>query len=123
MQLTTNAPQPLLPKASVLFVSKAGVATGAVESYNLKKRIEVVKNCRSVQKHHMKFNGAMPEMKVDAESFVSCYRPIRTASFPVIRTIPTLALTKPSQTVTADGVECRGETAKSLPLTHSYYLY
>ncbi|KAL9629244.1 MAG: hypothetical protein Q9204_005386, partial [Flavoplaca sp. TL-2023a] len=60
---------PLLPKASVLFVSKAGVTSGAVESYNLKKRIEVVKNCRTVKKHDMKFNGAMPEMKVDPELF------------------------------------------------------
>lgn len=61
----------MIPKASVLFVSKAGVTSGAIDSYNLKKRIEVVKHCRTVKKHDMKFNGAMPEMEVDPEHFVS----------------------------------------------------
>ena len=37
----------------------------------LGKRIEVVKNCRNVGKHDMKFNGATPEMSVDPELFVS----------------------------------------------------
>lgn len=86
---------PLLPKASVLFVSKAGITSGAVDSYNLKKRIEVVKDCRTVQKHDMKYNGAMPEMKVDPELF----------------------------TVVADGEECKAAAATSLPLTHPYFIY
>lgn len=61
----------MLPQSSVMFVSKAGVDTGAVESYNLKKRVEIVKHCRTVTKHDMKFNNAMPEMRVDPELFVS----------------------------------------------------
>ena len=54
-----------------MFVSKAGFENGSVASYNLKKRIEIVKNCRTVTKHDMKFNNAMPEMEVDPELFVS----------------------------------------------------
>ncbi|KAK3061905.1 Urease, partial [Coniosporium uncinatum] len=60
---------PMLPKSSILFVSKAGVDSGAVDSYNLQKRIEIVKNCRTVRKQDMKFNGEMPEMKVDPELY------------------------------------------------------
>lgn len=86
---------PLLPLASVLFVSKAGIDSGAIKSYNLKKRIEVVKNCRKIKKHDMKYNGEMPEMKVDPETYV----------------------------VVADGKECKAEAVSSLPLTHPYFIY
>ena len=54
-----------------MFVSKAGVESGAVESYQLQKRIEVVKDCRKIGKKDMKFNDATPKMTVDPESFVS----------------------------------------------------
>ena len=54
-----------------MFVSQAGINSGAVESYGLGKRIEAVKNCRNVSKHDMKFNGATPEMSVDPDLFVS----------------------------------------------------
>jgi len=37
----------------------------------LKKRIEVVKNCRNIGKKDMKFNARMPKMRVDPESYVS----------------------------------------------------
>ena len=60
-----------MPQASVTFVSKAGVESGAVESYDLKKRVEVVKDCRNIGKKDMKFNDAMPRMKVDPELYVS----------------------------------------------------
>ncbi|KAK5936720.1 Urease [Knufia obscura] len=79
----------------VLFVSKAGIDSGAVASYNLKKRIEVVKNCRTVKKHDMKYNGEMPEMQVDPETYV----------------------------VTADGKQCKAEAVSSLPLAHPYFIY
>lgn len=61
----------MVPQASVMFTSKAAVENGTIESYNLKKQIEIVKNCRTVTKHDMKFNNAMPEMEVDPELFVS----------------------------------------------------
>jgi urease len=86
---------PLVPATSVLFVSAASISSGAIKSYNLKKRIEPVKGCRKIGKKDMKFNDAMPKMKVDPES----YR------------------------VEADGVLCTAEPAKELPLTQSYFVY
>ena len=56
---------------SITFVSKASVESGTVATYNLKKRIEVVKNCRNISKKDMKYNSTMPKMKVDPESYVS----------------------------------------------------
>jgi len=86
---------PLVPATSVLFVSAASISSGTIKSYNLKKRIEPVKGCRKIGKKHMKFNDAMPMMKVDPES----YR------------------------VEADGVLCTAEPATELPLTQSYFVY
>lgn len=54
-----------------MFVSQASIDEGVVQTYGLKKRIEAVKNCRSVGKKDMKFNEIMPKMKVDPESYVS----------------------------------------------------
>lgn len=54
-----------------MFVSKGSVSpTGAVNSYNLKKQIEVVKNCRAVTKYDLKFNDATPKVVVDPKTFV-----------------------------------------------------
>lgn len=64
----------MVPQASVMFTSKAAYENGTVNSYNLKKQVEIVKNCRTVTKHDMKFNNAMPEMEVDPEYFVSSTR-------------------------------------------------
>lgn len=63
--------QRLVPSASVLFVSKASMTNGAIKSYNLAKRVEIVKDTRKVSKHDMKFNGSTPIMKIDPETFVS----------------------------------------------------
>lgn len=52
-------------------MSKASVATGTVQTYQLRKRIEVVKNCRNIGKKDMKYNELMPKMKVDPETYVS----------------------------------------------------
>lgn len=54
-----------------MFVSQASIDNGSVNSYGLAKRIEVVKNCRNISKHDLKFNGATPSMVVDPETFVS----------------------------------------------------
>ena len=62
---------PLVPATSVTFVSQASIDSGVVETYGLKKRIEAVKGCRTVTKRDMKFNDAMPKMKVDPETYVS----------------------------------------------------
>lgn len=63
--------------------------------YGLKKRIEVVKNTRNIGKKDMKYNNAMPIMKVDPESYE----------------------------VFADGVACTCDSAAELPLTQGYFLY
>ncbi|EGX95442.1 urease [Cordyceps militaris CM01] len=82
-----------VPAASVVFVSQASVASGAVASYGLRKRVEAVRGCRTVGKADMRFNDAMPKMRVDPESY----------------------------TVEADGEVCTAEPAETLPLTQSWY--
>ena len=86
---------PLVPSTSILFVSSASISSGTIATYGLKKRIEAVKNCRKIGKKDMKFNDAMPKMKVDPEN----YR------------------------VEADGEHITCEAATSLPLTQSAFVY
>ncbi|KAI4216612.1 MAG: hypothetical protein LQ351_001101 [Letrouitia transgressa] len=83
------------PQTSITFVSQASVSSGTIESYNLRKRVEVVKNCRNIGKKDMKFNDSMPKMEVDPETYV----------------------------VKADGVVCKAEPATELPLTQAYYVF
>lgn len=84
-----------VPETSVLFVSQDAVASGAVASYGLRKRVEAVRGCRSVGKKDMRFNDTMPRMRVDPESY----------------------------TVEADGKVCTAEPAETLPLTQPWYVY
>ncbi|SMQ49719.1 unnamed protein product [Zymoseptoria tritici ST99CH_1A5] len=83
------------PNRSVMWVSKASVENGKVEGYGLKKRIEAVKGCRRIGKKDMKWNDAMPRMKVDPERY----------------------------TVEADGMVCKAEPADTLPLSQAYFMY
>jgi len=84
-----------VPKTSIMFVSQASINLGIVETYGVKKRVEAVKNCRNIGKKDMKYNDAMPKMKVDPESY----------------------------TVEADGMLCEAEPASELPLTQAYFVY
>jgi urease len=84
-----------VPSTSITFVSNASIASGKVASYNLRKRIEAVKDCRNIGKRDMKFNDLRPKMKVDPES----YR------------------------VEADGMHCTAEPAEVVPLGQMYYVY
>lgn len=86
---------PLVPATSVLFVSQASIEHGVVQTYNLRKRVEPVRGCRSVGKKDMRYNDAMPRMRVDPESY----------------------------TVEADGQACEAEPSETLPLTQSYFVY
>lgn len=86
---------PFVPPTSITFVSKASIESGVVGSYNLRKRVEAVKNCRSIGKKDMKYNDSMPKMKVDPERY----------------------------TVEADGMVCKAEPATELPLTQAYFVY
>ncbi|RAL67934.1 hypothetical protein DID88_008659 [Monilinia fructigena] len=60
---------PLVPSTSILFVSESSISSGTIATYGLKKRIEAVKNCRTIGKRDMKFNDQMPKMKVDPENY------------------------------------------------------
>lgn len=84
-----------VPQTSITFVSKASVDTGTVQSYNLRKRVEAVKNCRNIGKKDMKYNELMPKMKVNPETYV----------------------------VEADGDICKAEPATELPLAQMFYVY
>lgn len=84
-----------VPHRSVAFVSQSSVDSGAVGGYGLRKRVEPVKGCRTVGKRDMKFNDAMPKMRVDPEHY----------------------------TVEADGVVCTAEPSEELPLTQEYFVY
>ncbi|OWO98853.1 hypothetical protein B2J93_7115 [Marssonina coronariae] len=86
---------PLVPSTSILFVSQTSLTSGAIASYDLKSRIEPVKNCRQVGKQDMKFNDVRPKMTVDPEN----YR------------------------VEADSVHATCEAATSLPLTQVAFVY
>ncbi|KAF2666784.1 urease alpha-subunit, N-terminal domain protein [Microthyrium microscopicum] len=86
---------PLVPSTSVTFVSQASIASGVIETYGLRKRIEAVKGCRTVGKKDMKYNDAMPKMKVDPERY----------------------------TVEADGEVCTAEPSETLPLSQAYFVY
>jgi urease len=61
----------MVPQTSITFVSKASLDSGVVKSYELRKRVEAVKNCRKIGKKDMKFNDTRPKMKVDPERYVS----------------------------------------------------
>lgn len=67
----------LTPSTSVLFTSQVALENGIGLKYGLKKRIEAVNNCCSIDKKDMKFNDAMPRMRVDPESY--CRRSRRRA--------------------------------------------
>ena len=62
---------PYVPSTSITFVSQASLSSGRIASYNLRKRVEAVKNCRNITKKDMKYNDAQPKMKVDPERYVS----------------------------------------------------
>jgi urease len=84
-----------IPQTSVAFVSQAGIDSGVVGTYNLQKRVVPVRGCRGVGKADMKFNDAMPRMRVDPESYV----------------------------VEADGQVCEAEPMGELPLAQRCYVY
>ncbi|KAI5679345.1 hypothetical protein M9H77_10295 [Catharanthus roseus] len=80
---------------SIAFVSKAALDCGVKEVYGLKKRVEAVKGVRGLTKHDMKLNNALPNIKVDPETYI----------------------------VTADDVVLMCEAAKTVPLSRNYFLF
>nr|ODN98577.1 urease [Cryptococcus depauperatus CBS 7855] len=80
---------------SVIWVSQASVEKGVIATYNIKKKVEVVKNCRDIGKKDMRLNNIKPKMTVDPETYE----------------------------VKADGVLCDVPPADTLPLTKKYFIY
>ncbi|MEO0964545.1 MAG: urease subunit alpha [Planctomycetota bacterium] len=80
---------------SIAWVSQAADQVDTAEGYGLSKRIEPVKNCRSIGKADMKLNDATPDIDVDPETYK----------------------------VTADGELLSCEPAESLPLAQKYFLF
>ncbi|KAL8156967.1 urease isoform X2 [Apium graveolens] len=80
---------------SIAFVSKAAVDCGIKDMYGLNKRVEAVSNVRKLTKLDMKLNDALPDIKVDPETYL----------------------------VTADGVALTCNAATELPLSKNYFLF
>ncbi|MEO5717262.1 MAG: urease subunit alpha [Chthoniobacterales bacterium] len=83
-----------LSRTCVTFMSQAGIDAGVPAKLGLERRVEAVKNCRSVQKRDMVRNDRLPKIEVDPET----------------------------HRVTVDGEHAFIEPARNLPLTQLYYL-
>jgi urease subunit alpha len=81
--------------ASLVFVSKASIDKGVIQTYGLTKTPTAVVNCRNIGKKDMKLNDATPLMEVDPETY----------------------------TVKADGQILTSVAADELPLTQRYMLF
>ena len=80
---------------SLTFISQAALDAGVPESLGLKKRIAVVKGCRTVQKTDLIHNDYLPQIEVDPQTYQ----------------------------VKADGVLLWCEPADVLPMTQRYFLF
>ncbi|MCF8179290.1 MAG: urease subunit alpha [Sulfuritalea sp.] len=82
-------------RTSLTFVSRAALKNPAVQALGLGKRLEPVKNCRTVTKADMLHNSATPLIEVDAETYA----------------------------VRADGELLVCEPASMLPMAQRYFLF
>jgi urease subunit alpha len=82
-------------KTSLTFVSQAALVNSAIESLDLKKRLEPVRMTRSIKKADMIHNHWQPDISVDPETYE----------------------------VLADGMSLVCEPAKVLPLAQRYFLF
>ncbi|UVJ44527.1 urease subunit alpha [Pseudomonas sp. LS1212] len=80
---------------SLTFISQAALEAGVPETLGLKKKIGVVKGCRSVQKTDLVHNGYLPDIEVDSQTYQ----------------------------VKADGVLLWCEPADELPMAQRYFLF
>jgi urease subunit alpha len=77
------------------FVSGLSLASGTVQRYGLHKPLVAVKGCRTLGKRDMKLNDALPQIRVDAETY----------------------------SVTADGEPLSCAPLDVLPLAQRYFLF
>ena len=75
-------------------MSQAGIAAGVPEKLGLERKVLPVRTTRTIGKHNMVRNNALPAIEVDPETFK----------------------------VTVDGQVAAIEPAQSLPLTQLYFL-
>jgi urease subunit alpha len=80
---------------SLAFVSQLALARGELDRLGLAKRVSAVRGCRALGKRDMKLNDALPEIRVDPETYL----------------------------VTADGEPLRSQPADVLPLAQRYFLF
>jgi urease subunit alpha len=80
---------------SVTFVSQAALDDPGFKALQLRRRVEPIKNTRSIRKGDMIHNGARPQIDVDPETYA----------------------------VRADGVLLTCEPAVTLPMTQRYFLF
>jgi urease subunit alpha len=104
---TIPSPQPVLNRpmfgstgraigtSCVAFVSGVSLEKGTVQGYDLKKKLEPVRNCRGLGKKDMKLNDALPKIQVDPSSYI----------------------------VTADGEELRNDPSRTVSLGRRYFLF
>lgn len=103
-----------VPETCITFVSQVSLETGTVQAYGLKKRLEPIMGCRRISKKDMKYNDAMPKMKVDPEKYVSC-------PFNLYRLLSMVLMG--AKTVVADGVTLKSAVSDKLPLTQGYFIF
>ena len=77
------------------FLSQAAQAAGVAEQLGLRKRIGVIRNCRSIGKADMILNDALPMIEVDPQTYQ----------------------------VRADGQLLTCEPATVLPMAQRYFLF
>ena len=85
----------MLHDTSLTFISQAAFEAGVPEQLGLKKRIGVVKGCRSAQKSDLVHNGYLPTIEVDPQNYQ----------------------------VKADGQLLWCEPAEVLPMAQRYFLF
>ena len=85
----------MLHDTSLTFISQAAFDAGVPEQLGLKKRIGVVKGCRTAQKSDLIHNGYLPTIEVDPQNYQ----------------------------VKADGQLLWCEPAEVLPMAQRYFLF
>jgi len=80
---------------SITFVSQTSLDEGVADKLKAQKTLSAVQNCRKVTKADLLYNGEMPKIEVDAETY----------------------------TVKADGEVLTCEPLSELPLAQRYFLF
>ncbi len=57
------------PHVAMTFMSDAAVAAGVPERIGLRRRVEPVRGCRTIGKHHMVRNDATPDIRIDPATY------------------------------------------------------